>query len=157
VADRYARANAHIQALLDELGAEWLTHDSSWLEEENSAAIAGNVQDDDQAMWFISLPDEVYAKGRVAYFVALHEIGHLRQHKGARGGWLKRPTIGSTLDREADAWWYALGEAWYRPTKPVWRYIADAVESYMIAALSDGRYKASYSLETLLRTARERS
>jgi hypothetical protein len=150
--------DAHIQELLDELGANWLTHGDSWVAVDGSSTACAGVVSDITGITgaFISLPTEAYPNERVAYFVALHEIGHLYQHKGARG-WVRKPWPRTRLDQEAEAWSTALRLARYKPTKLVWKHIYESLLTYRNLYRVDRRFKESPQFFALLVEADERS
>jgi hypothetical protein len=154
MAELTARMDAHIQELLDELGAEWLTHtDDLTTVDGTGCAMAGLASDGGKATGaFISLPQDEYENVRVAYFVALHEIGHLLLHRSDRG-WVSQPWIKTTLAREEYAWRFALAESRYKATRAVWRHIAEAVTTYL--EYTDARFKSSDLLVALLTEARK--
>lgn len=64
-------------------------------------------------------------RGQVSYFVALHELGHLLS-PGNRS--LRQ------LEREADAWRFALDRALVHPTPATARSLARDLESYLLRA-----------------------
>jgi hypothetical protein len=144
--------DAHVQELLDELGAEWLTHGDSWVAHDGSKSACAGIITGERGTTtgaFISLPREEYANARVAYFVALHEIGHLYQHRGARG-WIKKPWPTRRLDQEQTAWHTAMRLSMFKPTKAVWKHIHESLATYAEVALSDHRYSRSPQFTRLL-------
>lgn len=60
-------------------------------------------------------------RGQVSYFVALHELGHLR-HRGR--------SLMRRLDKEGAAWQWALDHALVEPTPRTWRSIWRSLSSY---------------------------
>lgn len=86
----------------------------------------------------------------VAYFVALHELGHLAIDELQDGtGFVRRARCGK-LDHEARAWLWALNTALIEPTIEVWDDIIASVDSYIEWAEGDRRVKPSEELEALL-------
>ena len=86
----------------------------------------------------------------LAYYVALHEMGHILQHKGPRGWRRHRRT--PVLWEEADAWQWALDNAIEPPTPEIWAAIAEMMGTY--AAAKPGHYKPSPEFDALLELAR---
>lgn len=69
-------------------------------------------------------------RGQVSYFVALHELGHVL----SRGNASLRQ-----LEREADAWRFALRHALVEPTPATARSLLRSLESYLRRAQARAR------------------
>jgi hypothetical protein len=69
-------------------------------------------------------------RGQVSYFVALHELGHVL----SRGNASLRQ-----LEREADAWRFALGHSLVDPTPATARSLLRSLESYLRRAEARAR------------------
>src|SRR5689334_11935592 len=62
-------------------------------------------------------------RGRVSYFIALHELGHHLERRPVR-----------RLEQEVVAWRWALDQATVEPTRGVWKMIARCLDSYVARA-----------------------
>lgn len=143
------KLDTHFRMLLNEMGADFAVHDGSL------PSFSGLIKNHVTGEWgaFISMRLDAQPNVRVAYFVALHELGHLTLHR-TDNGWRRTP-IGRPpeLEREARAWHYALNNACVTPSKVVWRRIVASMESYA----DDRRRKRSAYFDSLLEQARKES
>jgi len=148
------RLQAHFYDLLDELGATVIyNHRDASLHGGGWARIVGWRSSPRHTEAQVCLAHRI--RNTVEYFTGLHELGHVHEHKGARGfcfGW-RLPILTS----EWYAWRWALANACVKPTRATWADIAAALTKYAELYVNDKRVYQDPNFWALLAKARERS